>query len=132
MVKIDLTKDFGKIPKILEQRAAKWIRKALLVLIAELKRLTPEDTKEMLASYRVIWVKKEGQNLIWSIGNDAEHAVYVEFGVKGRSFNYHKPKWTTFFKGGSYKGLSGNRTFARALDNKRQEILNIIAKEIWL
>lgn len=125
MVKIDLTKDLWTIPRFLEARAKKAIWKALLVLLAELKRLTPEDTKEMLNSYRVVWVKRDWNNLVWAIGNDAKHAIYVEFGVKGKVYNYHKPKWSTFYSG------EGNRTFTRALDNKRQEILNLIQREVW-
>ena len=125
MVKIDLVKHFGLVKKEFQKALERGMRKALLVLLEELKRLTPEDTKKMLASYRVVWVRQEGDKIIGTIWNDAEYAIYVEYWVKWKAFNYHKPKWSIFYSG------VGNKTFARALDNKRQEILDIIARELW-
>jgi len=126
MVKIDFTENFWLVSKLLQKWLELWMRKSLLVLLEELKRLTPEDTKEMLNSYRVGGVTSKGENIVGEITNDADHAIYVEYWVDGVVFNYHKPKWNKFYS------WIGNRTFARAIDNKREEILNIIAKESWL
>ncbi len=46
----------------------------------ELKRLTPEDTKEMLNSYRVDKEKIRSDPLEATITNDAENAAKVEYG----------------------------------------------------
>lgn len=100
------------------------INKALPVLLAELKRLTPEDTKHMLESYVTQNAKLEWGTVVWSIGNTAEYVLQVEYWVWWLVFKYHKPKWVTFYK------WVWNRTFARAVDNKREEIINIIYNEI--
>lgn len=110
--------------KFYEGRVKEGIRKALPVLLEELKRLTPEDTKEMLNSYEVKEPIVRNWEVVWSIENHAEHAIYVEFWVAWVRFWYHKPKWSLFYVG------VGNRTFTRAVDNKRSEIIQIITNEI--
>jgi len=124
MVSIDLTKDFGLIPWILKRKLEVWVSMWSRVLLKELKDNTPEDTRKMLNSYRV---KKETtlEGVVSTISNDAEHAIAVEYWVSWKSYNYHKPKGTTFYK------WEGNRTFARSADNKRREILDIIITSLW-
>jgi len=100
------------------------IDKALPILLEELKSLTPEDTKEMLNSYVVQRAELNWDSVVWSIGNEAEHAIYVEYGRGWVKFWYHKPKWSLFYV------WEWNRTFARAVDNKREEIIKIIYNEI--
>lgn len=101
-----------------------WISKAIDILEKELKALTPEDTKEMLRSY-VKQLKTTDSEVIGQVWNTSKHAIFVEYGVEGKQYNYHKPKWNVFYK------WVWNRTFARAIDNKKQDILSIIQKEIW-
>ena len=107
-----------------ERRLVVGIRKALPVLLEELKRLTPEDTRTMLNSYVVEDVKVEWDSVIGSIRNDADYAIFVEYWVNGLSYNYHKPKGTVFYQ------WVGNRTFARAVDNVRQRVEQIILSEV--
>lgn len=107
-----------------EKRLVVGIRKAIPVLLEELKRLTPEDTRNMLESYVVEDVKVEWDKVIGSIRNDADYAIYVEYGINGISYNYHKPKGTVFYQ------WVGNRTFARAVDNVRERVENIILSEV--
>jgi len=107
-----------------KKRIVRWINRALPVLLEELKRLTPEDTREMLESYKVTNAKVDGDSVVWVIWNEAEHAIFVEYGVEWVIFWYHKPKWKLFYT------WVGNRTFARAVDNKRDEIISIIYQEI--
>lgn len=102
----------------------RWIRRAIPTLMQELKKLTPEDTKEMLNSYRIEGVEDKWDKIVWTISNDAEHAIYVEYGVEGLTFNYHKPKWGVFYR------WIGNRTFARAVDNARDKVMQIIFNSI--
>ena len=107
-----------------QKRIVSWINRALPILLEELKRLTPEDTKEMLNSFTTQKATIEWDSVVWIIWNDADHAIYVEYWVNGLSYTYHKPKGSPFYR------WVGNRTFARALDNKREEIIRIIYNEI--
>lgn len=116
--------DLWSFEKEIKKRVTIGIRKWLLVLMEELKRLTPEDTKEMLNSYVMEWIREEWSSLIWSIKNDADYAIFVEYGIWWVSFNYHKPKWSVFYQ------WIGNRTFARAVDNVREKVMLIILAEI--
>ena len=45
----------------------------------ELKRLTPEDTKEMLNSYKIENRKKSSDTIETTITNTADHAYDVEW-----------------------------------------------------
>lgn len=107
-----------------EKRIISWINKALPILLEELKRLTPEDTREMLNSYVVDNARVDWNSIIGSIGNTTDYAIYVEYGVWWLTFNYHKPKGSVFYQ------WVGNRTFARAVDNVRDRVLQIILDEI--
>jgi hypothetical protein len=78
----------------------------------------------MLNSYEILNVIKVWWTYIGSVVNNASHGIYVEFGSSGKTFNYHKPAWVPFYS------WVGNRTFARAMDNKRQEMVAIISQYI--
>ena len=79
------------------KRIVRGINRALPVLLEELKRLTPEDTKEMLNSFVEQKAQVEWDTIVWIIGNEADHAIYVEYGRGGIQFWYHKPKWSLFY-----------------------------------
>lgn len=100
------------------------ISKALPILLAELKRLTPENTGEMLDSYVVTEPVMVGWVIRAVIENKSWHAIYVEYWTSGLVFNYHKPKWKVFYS------WVGNRTFARAVDNVRKKVIAIILAEM--
>jgi len=120
--------DLSKVLSELRKRARIWVTKALPVLMEELKKLTPEDTKEMLNSYKVLETKEYADRVEWSITNDSEHAIFVEYGVKWKEYDYHKPAWKDP-RPVIYTG-EGNRTFARAVDNKRNTISSIIQQAL--
>lgn len=124
MVQVKIKLDAGAIAQEYTRRAIKWVNRALPILLQELKNLTPEDTKEMLDSYVVEKAQYDGGRVVWVIGNTAGHAIYVEFGRRWVKFWYHKPKWSLFYV------WEGNRTFTRAVDNKREEITKIIFDSI--
>lgn len=109
---------------IYEKRVIRWIEKALPVLLEALKELTPEDTGEMLNSYRIESVKNEWGDIVWTITNDTDYAIYVEYWVGWVKFWYHKPKWSLFYI------WEWNMTFHRAVDNTRDKIIMIIYNEI--
>lgn len=58
---------------------------------------TPEDTKDLL------WSNQRSEVIInWSklhsrVYNDTEYAPYVEYWVEWKFYEYHKPKWKTFY-----------------------------------
>lgn len=113
-----------KIAQEMETRVKIGINKWLLVLLDELKRLTPEDTKNMLESYVVKTAEVDWNQIVWEISNTAWYAIYVEYGIWWLQFNYHKPKWNIFFH------WIWNRTFARAVDNTRDRIMQIVLSEL--
>jgi phage host-nuclease inhibitor protein Gam len=112
------------ITKEYMRRIAIWVSKALPVLLEELKRLTPEDTKEMLDSFKTDQLLITTDTVTWTITNTSWHAIFVEYWVNWLTYNYHKPKWSVFYK------WVGNRTFARAIDNTRDKVIEIIYNEI--
>lgn len=116
--------DVWKVANEMTRRVMIWINKWLLVLLDELKRLTPEDTRNMLWSYEVEHAKIEWDIIVWTIKNKADYAIYVEYWVGWLQFNYHKPKWNVFYR------WIGNRTFARAVDNTRDRIMQIVLSEL--
>ena len=122
MTKIEL--NVWSITAHFEGRMVIAINNILVILLEELKRLTPEDTKEMLNSYHVEEAKVDGNIVIWSIRNDSDHAIYVEYWVWSLTYNYHKPKGSVFYSG------IGNRTFARATDNIKSRAEQIILSEL--
>lgn len=95
------------------------------IFMEECKKLTPEDTKEMLNSYKISEIKREWDAYIVIISNTAKHAIYVEYGIRGLTYNYHKPKGSVFYS------WVGNRTMARAMDNKRDEMLKVLQSILW-
>lgn len=113
-----------KTTKNREGKLIAWIRVWLNILLKELKKNTPEDTKEMINSYKIIDVVKRWDQYVWVVGNTADHALYVEFGVDGRIYNYHKPKGSVFFKG------IGNKTFQRSIVAVQDKIYQAIIQ--WL
>ena len=111
--------------KRIEGRIIKAIREGLNILLLELKKNTPEDTKEMLNSYKVVDVVKQWDVFVGVIGNKAWHALIVELGVSGRVYNYHKPKGTTFYR------WVGNKTFERSLLSVQDRIYKLVLDAVW-
>lgn len=131
MSSFDLVIDIEKLTGITDdiQRKIEWrlivaIRQWLNILLQELKKITPERSREMLNSYKIWDVTKVWDTYIGSIGNTAKHSIYVEFGVNGRVYKYHKPQWSVFYTG------VGNKTFQRALVSSQDKIYKLIQQAI--
>lgn len=120
----DLDKIIIDYERVIEWKLIRAIRQWLNLLLQELKKNTPEDTKEMLNSYKVIDVQKRWTNYIGIIGNKADHAIYVEY-WRDRVFNYHKPKWSVFYR------WVWNRTFQRSLLAVQDKIYKLITDILW-
>lgn len=114
-----------KIDSLIESKLFLALRECWNILLEELKRNTPEDTREMLNSYKVIDVQRKWDLFILTIWNKADHSIYVEFWVSWKVYNYHKPKWSIFYTG------KGNETFQRSLDNVQNKIYDVIMKYLW-
>jgi hypothetical protein len=126
-LKIDITVFdwiLADVQKKIEGRIIKAIREWLNILLAELKKNTPEDTKEMLKSYKVVDVQKKWDTYIWVIGNTAKHSIYVEY-WRDKVFNYHKPKWSVFYR------WVWNKTFQRSLLSVQDKIYKLVTDAIW-
>lgn len=120
----DLDKIIIDYERVIEWKLIRAIRQWLNLLLQELKKNTPEDTKEMLNSYKVIDVQKRWTDYVGIIGNKADHAIYVEY-WRDRVFNYHKPKWSVFYR------WVWNRTFQRSLLAVQDKIYKLITDILW-
>lgn len=114
---------FEEFEKSLNDRLEKAINKSLETLKNSIDEKTPEDTKTLLGQTRIEQAKQSWNEIIGKVINDnTEYWLYVEYGVKNRAYNYHKPKWSVFYS------WIGARMFTRWFDDTKQEIINNINK----
>lgn len=88
---------------------------------------TPEREKNLVKNFEIEPAKSVWDKIIWKVKNNTEYAFFVEFWTR-RAKNYHKPRWTVFFKTGQYKGLPWARMLTRAVDENRVEINKLLNK----
>lgn len=101
------------------------LKKKALEIKAEVDKLTPEDTLELIGNNKVSEVEKHGNVYTVRVYNDTPYAIYVEYGAKdGRRFGYHKPKGKIFYVG------NGARMFGRTKEKIRGKISEEIKSEI--
>lgn len=60
---------------------------------------TPEDTKTLVGNMEKLPTRREWESVIGEIKNETPYAIYVEYGVHGKEYTYHKPKWKAFYRG---------------------------------
>jgi hypothetical protein len=120
--------NFNDIQKEIDKSITDWINKATKYLKDKVDEKTPESTKTLLWNNKQVKARKLWNNYIWSVENDTEYAVYVEYWVWWKDFNYNKPKWSNFYS------WVGARMFTRTQDEEENEVSNIINKEIekWI
>lgn len=92
-VKFDKQKTINEIinqckPKM-ENMAEVWLNYA--------DNLIPEDTRHLLVNNKKKKLKATSNWIVTWIENKTDYAVYVEYWVKGRVYDYHKPKWAIFY-----------------------------------
>lgn len=107
------------------KRGIRWLNKATSVYVEWLKANTPEDTGEMVNSYWTEEAERKGNIIESAAFNDSKHAIFVEYGVWGKAYNYHKPKGVVFFTG------VWNKTFQRTLLAMKDNIFSIINDALW-
>ena len=101
------------------------LKKKALEVKADVDRLTPEDTLELLEHNQISAVEKSGDTYSIKVYNNTPYAVHVEYGAKdGRRFGYHKPKGKLFYIG------NGARMFGRTKEKIRGKIGQQIRDEI--
>lgn len=114
--------------KDLDSRIAAALQKGVNAATAQLKqeidRLTPEDTRRLVGNNRAKSAVITGQKVVGAVVNDTEYALYVEYGVRGKAYRYHKPKGSV-----AYVGV-GARMFARGYDGKKKELMSTISNSI--
>ena len=109
----------------IEAKAIVWVNKALDYIKQSVDEKTPEDTKTLLKNNTILKAEKKGNSIYWEVFNNTEYAEIIEYWVRSKKYNYHKPKGTILYSG------VWNRTFTRTADNESENIKNIIKKEIW-
>lgn len=80
------------IKKALNKWIKEWVSKATDHLLEKIKEKTPEDTTNLINSYKV-----QKKNKSSEISNSTEYAKIVEDWL-GREFNYHK-NWSVYYRG---------------------------------
>lgn len=114
--------------QLLEDEIIKRMDEANKYLLEKIKEETPEDTFKLQNSHTIEPTRKEWSKIIWTISNDTEYAVYVEYWL-GKKYNYYKNwwrrKWGSPFKTGDWA-----RMFSKSYDSQENidKIQNIFNK----
>ena len=116
---------FEKFENQMNSKIAKAINKSLDILVKSIDEKTPEDTLTLLWNNDVKKAHLDWNYIKWSVFNDTKYWLFVEYWVHSSSYNYHKPKWTIFYR------WIWARMFTRWYDEVKQEIINNIKNAIW-
>lgn len=100
------------------------INKWLKILKQSVNDKTPEDTLTLLGNNEIIGPIQQGSIIMWEVKNETPYATYVEYGIPGKKYNYHKPKWTVMYR------WVGARMFTRTKLEKEKEILALVKSNI--
>ena len=111
--------DWGKIERDAVLDVTRAIDESLVLVKDEVDVNTPIDEGELIAGTKIRPAKRDGDRISGSVYNEVEHGKYVEYGVMGRTYNYHK------FKRVFYVGV-GARMFTRAYDRMKPIVLQKI------
>lgn len=74
------------------------VNTALNFVKKEIDAKTPEDTKTLIWNNKIVTAKTANGKTVGSINNSTPYAIYVEHGVWGKAYDYHKPKWSVMYK----------------------------------
>lgn len=96
------------------------ISRWLQILKKSVDDKTPEDTLTLLGNNQVIGPIQQGSIIMWEVKNYTPYAKYVEYGVRGKKYNYHKPKGTVMYR------WVGARMYSRTKLEKEKEVLSLI------
>jgi len=116
----------NEVMKEITNNTVDWLNSIAFDYKDEVDRLTPEDTQELLHNNTVEPVRRIWKTLVSSVYNNTEYASIVEYGITWKDYNYHKPKWTIMYT------WEGNRTFARALDNIKEILIEKLSNKKYV
>ena len=113
---------FEDFERKLNDRLEKAINESLETLKKSIDEKTPEDTKTLLGNNDIEKAKQSWNEIKGRVYNETKYWIYVEYGVKNRDYNYHKPKGQIFYT------WFWARMFTRWFDETKQEIITNIKK----
>ena len=120
----DFEKIFNQAEQELRKNLSKWVKQATNILHTEVNKLTPEQTWTLKK-----WNKQEfsstNKQVVWTITNKVDYAIYVEEWVWWKTYNYHKKKKVIH-------RWKWNKGYERSIENKEKEIYETINKSITL
>lgn len=114
----------------LEERAKAGIDAALRDLRDYAVRISPEDTKRFVESHEIHEAHKVGTSVVGSLVNETPYAIYLEYGVLGKQYNYHKGPKKAKKRRLIYSGI-GVRVYRRTLDANQQSIQATIKRALY-
>jgi len=117
--------DFWKLQRVAEQKITEAMDTCLDIAKNELESRTPEDTWELVKWYKKVPPVKNWNIISGKIINKTKYWIYVEFWVKNKKYNYHKPKGSVFYRG------IGARMLTKTKDYKMAEFKRLFLIKIW-
>lgn len=92
--------DINRTKELLERYAEQGVRDATQKLASLVQDKTPVDTGNLKASIDFVGIEKEGGKIIGVVSTGGvDYAEAVEFGVKGKQYNYHKGSERVYHSG---------------------------------
>ena len=117
-----------KIQDDIEKLITEGIDEVMEFAKEKLEEKTPEDTQELVKWYEIQETKRTGTLITGTILNRVPYGIYVEYGLSkeegiptgGKAFNYHKPKWVTFYR------WVGARMVTKTYDQDQEDMSKIL------
>lgn len=116
--------------KALEARALRGVDAAVRDMRDHAVAISPEDTGEFVRNHVAEPAQMEGYRAVGRLVNETPHGPYLEYGVRGAEFNYHKGPRRAKFRRVIYRGF-GVRVYARTVDALRGSAMATIKKTLY-
>lgn len=115
--------NFDAIERKVFESARVAINSELVKLKNEIDINTPIDEWDLINDTTIFEADIVWNQIIGSVFNNNDHATYVEYGVQGRTYNYHKQKRIFYV-------WVGARMFTRAYDKLKNSIVGSLKKSL--
>lgn len=114
---------------MLDSYIIRWVEQATDLLLNEVQKQTPEDTWNLQSNNKKINVSNSNWIISWWVINETPYALFVEYWVQSKQYNYYKDwgrkKWWSPF----YRGI-GARMFTKAQFENQRKVRDIILSQI--
>lgn len=117
--------NWNAIENAIIKNATEAINQVLVKVQDEVNQNTPIDTGDLAQNTKIRPAEIVGGRISGSVYNETDYAKYVEYGVGGKTYNYHKAK-RIFYVG------VGARMFTRAYDKMKATIIKTLQKALNL